>query len=126
MWQRVIVLSTVLLLCVACGGESGGGSDASSTGGSPAAAIDGMLALAKDGKWAEYVSTYYGEKHKMTKPAEQTQQIAKRLEGVAPKLIETLEACVGQEPTLSEDGTKATYPNGFVLHKDGDSWGFHL
>jgi len=120
------------LLVVGCGGD---GSEPSAPapvvketgrGDTPAAAIQGMLALAEAGNWETYVSTYYGEKHKMTDLDAQIPQVAARLVKAGPKLIEMLEGCVGQAPALSEDGSTATYANGFKLHRDNGKWGFHL
>ena len=85
-----------------------------------------MLALAEAGRWEEYVSTYYGEKHKMDNPEEQIQEVAARMEKSAPDLIEVIKGCVGQEPALSEDGNVATFPNSYELYKDNGFWGFHL
>ena len=96
------------------------------TADTPAAAIQGMLALAKADKWTAYVATYYGEQHKMDRPDEQIAKVAARLEKAGPQLIEMLTGCVGQMPALSEDGTVATWPNQFMLHKTAGQWGFHL
>jgi len=92
----------------------------------PSAAVSGMLALAEAGNWEAYVTTYYGEQGKMTKPAEQIPQIAKRVRKIGPQLIEMLRACVDQKPRLNAHGTVATYPNGMKLYRDHGTWGFHL
>ena len=132
MCQRVLVFTALValaLLAVACGDSSPGDTaadDSATVADSPAEAIKGMLALAKAGNWSEYVATYYGERHKMDKPAEQVPLVAAKLKGVGSKLIQTLEACQDQEPTISADGNKATFPNGFTLHRDAGRWGFHL
>ena len=121
-------LSLVLLLA-ACSLTSGCGGEGTESGAAPKgpeAAIESMLALAEAGDWKGYVEQFYGEKQKMTKPQEQTAQIAERLEKHGPKLIEMLKGCVGKQFVLSEDGTVATWPNGLRLHKDGGAWGFHL
>ena len=100
--------------------------DSAAKAGTPADAIRGMLALAAAGKWEEYVREYYGEKYKMDKPDEQIPIVAASIEKVGPKLIEVLKGCVGQEPTLSDDGNVATFPNSYKLYKRDGSWGFHL
>ena len=92
----------------------------------PAEAITGMLALAEAGQWEHYVERYYGEQKKMTEPAKQIKQVAKKLEALSAQIIGKLKGCIGIEPTLSEEGTKATYPNGLMLYKGDGIWGFHL
>jgi len=128
------VLLLTGLLASACGGEQGppdtqpvankdaGGGRA----GTPSAAIRGMLALAEAGKWDEYVSTYYGERQKMTKPDEQIPQVAARMKKIGPQLIQMLGECVDKEPRLNAHGTVATYPNQMKLYLDHGAWGFHL
>lgn len=123
LWVGLFLMS---LLGAGCGYEAGGQRGAVVTRSSPETALKGMLAYAEAGEWEAYVSTYYGESHKMTQPKKQTQDLAARLERVGPKLIETLRGCLGQEPKLSDDGNTATYPNAFTLYRDDGAWGFHL
>ncbi len=99
--------------------------DSAAKADTPTAAIKGMLALAEAGKWEAYVTSYYGEQHKLTKPEEQIKVIAARVEKVGPKLIEVLKACLDQEPKLSDDGNVAEFPK-YKLHKDDGKWGFHM
>lgn len=130
-FQFALILSAAFVLH-ACGGEASdeGASDTGASGdataASPADAIRGMLALAEAGKWEEYVSSYYGEQHKMDDPAAQIPNIAARLEGMSAKVIEALRACVGETPKMADDGTSAVYANKFTLHKRDGKWGFHL
>ncbi len=124
---RVAVGVLVLVLC-GCGDDATGNGDAvpPTRASTPTEAINGMLTLAERGRWEAYVSTYYVERHKMDKPAEQTKKIADNLAKLGELLIEKLRGCLGQSPTMSEDGTKATYPNGLTLHEKDGQWGFHL
>ncbi len=85
-----------------------------------------MLSLAEAGEWKSFVSAHYGEQHKMDKPAEQMPKLVARLEKNGATLISRLKECVGKEPKLSADGTVATWPSGFKLHKKDGKWGFHL
>ncbi len=127
---KPVALLMAVLLLVGCGHE------ARSTGGStppeppptasPEGAVKGMLALAEAGKWEEYVTTYYGEQHKMDKPETQVPELAAGLETVGAKLIETLRACAAENPKMAEDGTRAVYSNKFTLHRRDGKWGFHL
>ena len=119
----LVLLLAVCALTFGCGGEAPEEGAAADT---PAAAIQSMLALAEAGDWQGYVTQHYGEQHKLTKPAEQIAQLAGRIQKDGPKLIEMLKGCADKEPVLSADGKVATWPNGFRLHKDGDTWGFHL
>lgn len=131
LWMGLLPMGLVVSGCGCDEGSQGGAAagaatEEAGTSASPEAAIKGMLAYAEAGDWGAYVSTYYGEAHKMTQPEEQTKDLAARLEKVGPKLIETLKGCLGQEPKLSEDGNTATYPNAFRLYRDDGKWGFHL
>ena len=131
---KLMACALVVLVLAACGGEatdpSGPGTPEAgqpeAVAATPQAAIKGMLALAEAGKWTEYVETYYGEKHKMDKPDTQLPELAAAMETVGEQLLEALRTCAKEEPTLSEDDTRATYSNGFTLHKREGKWGFHL
>jgi hypothetical protein len=120
-------LLLAVLLVAGCSGEApeAGTPDASPTG-SPQAAVKAMLALAEAGRWEEYVTTYYGELHKMDEPETQIPQLAAGLETVGATVVETLRACVAETPIISEDCTQAVYTNKFTLHERDGKWGFHL
>ena len=132
--MRLIAVVLLAALLGSCGGEApdegGPATPAAKTAATPTATpegtIKGMLALAEAGKWKEYVLTYYGERHKMDKPETQVAELAAAMETVGEQLLETLRACAKEAPTLSDDGTRATFSNGFKLHKRDGKWGFHL
>lgn len=126
---RLVPLTMALiatLFITGCGDKVSDRSESNHAADSPAAAMEGMVALAEAGEWEAYVTTYYGEQHKMDKPETQVPKIAAKLKKAGSTLLLALKDCIGKTPTLSEDGTRAEYPNGFPLYKRDGRWGFHL
>lgn len=91
-------------------------------------AVSQMLIMAEAGDWVGLVDSYYGEKHKFTKPGDK-REVVETVKKFGKGLIEVLKLARETKPIVKGDVAefKEDGETFYKLYKDKDGkWGFHL
>ena len=127
----VLSLSCLLAFGVTgCGGGTSSAQAGEALPATPEATVAAMLELARDGRWAEYVDTYYGEQEKFRPEMDDRMALIARLALQRTEIVEGLERVLWAHAEISADGSRAVFDMGggenLTLHWDGKGWKFHL